>query len=669
MSTANASMKRRPEVPADNAHLRISLSQIAALAKVHRPVVSVWRSRFATGARAFPSAIDVHAGREYFNATEVAHWLVDTSHGNNPDAVADAAAFAMPDSAPTPDAARNAEIEALLALRVSDGEQLTVGDLGARARRVDPDDDALLGEILAVADDDNLAAFVEQMIDAAYSPRGAWDALQSQSVTSPAAGTGGDVSAIGAEFISRLALALADTENVAIVDPAGDLSSGDLFVATADRCDDTADLHVPTTNRGVRRQLLIHGRAPTLARDRPHPARPAVWVARLRGLSPEHELAQLEELLVELSDDQRLVVVGPDSLLVEPLSGPAESSREYALRSGRVRGIVRLPAGLVPTAVRQSLAVWVVGGPQGGTPLADRFTVVGDVRGMSLSSARMQDLVSDLTVSLGTAREAMSHAFRFVRFVRTSTLLAGASSLVAASQPHRTGPRASSDELSALVDQQLTALDEPSLTVRLRASSQRQDRSVSLSDAVAAREARVLSGTRLSTDDTTADEGYPILGRDEVRAGAASARRIDRVRVAVDYPRAQLTLPGDVIIVTGPKPAAMVDRDGSSVVEYPARILRLLDETLVPEVAAADINMHADPAPWRQWSLRRVPAGQKTALQTTLAHIVAARRTAERRVAGLSELEALVTDAVAAGALVDETNDRTSELTDPEGTS
>src|SRR5690606_4360128 len=147
-----------------------------------------------------------------------------------------------------------------------------------------------------------------------------------------------------------------------------------------------------------------------------------------------------------------------------------------------------------------------------------------------------------------------------------------------------------------------------------------------------------------------------------------SARRIDRIRVALDHPRAELTLPGDVIVVTGPIPAALVDPDGSSVVEYPARILRLLDDSLVPEVVAGDVNAYAEPLPWRRWNLRRVPAGQKAALQATLADIIAARRTAERRAAELGALEALVTDAVAAGALIGEQPNMSSEMTEPEGT-
>lgn len=645
----------------------ISLPQIAALAKVRRPVVSVWRTRFSTGPNAFPAAAEVLAGREYFNAREVAEWLVETSHGNNPGAVADAAAFAMHDVEDFT-AERRGAIEALLALRVCDGTLLTAGDLRERAHRADPRDEALLSEIVAVADDGDLAAFAEQMIDAAYSPRGAWDALQSRQSASGTDGTAGALSTSGADLIARLAQSLTATEDIVLADPAGDLSSGDLFAVTAERAGDAADLHVPPTSRRLRRRLMVQGRSPLLIAEPPHHTRSAVWIARLRGISPEAELAHLEDLLVGLSDEQILIVVGPDSVLTETLGGPAETSREYALRSGRVRGIVRLPAGLVPTAVRQSLAIWVIGGPQGGTPLADRFTVVGDLRGALLTEARRQDLVSDLAVSLGTVREAMSHAFRFVRFVRTSTLLASGSSLVAASHPHRARPQASPAELTALVDQRVADLDDPSLAITLQAPSQRQERSVALANAVAAREARLLSGARLQADDTSADDGYPVIGREEVRAGAASARRIDRVRVALDYPRAQLTLPGDVIVVTGPTPAALVDPDGSSIVEYPARILRLFADTLAPEVAAADINANAEPIPWRRWNLRRVPAGQKASLQAALADITTARRIAEQRAAELGELETLVADAVAAGAFFGETTDLTSEMTDPEGT-
>lgn len=633
-----------------SAVLLISLPQIAALARVRRPVVSVWRTRFTAGADAFPSAVTTRAGRELFDATEVAEWLIETSHGNNPDAIEDAAAFATASDQAPADAAYEAAVEALLALRVSDGMPLTDGDLKARAQQADADDLAFRHEIHALADDSPLPAFVERMIDAAYSPAGAAAALRAQTPSHGADGASGPIADAGADLIADLAQAIVDSDSMALVDAPGALSSGELLMTASDRLGDAADLHVPTTARSLRRWLVIHDRRPILASDLPSTDARAVWLARLRGSPTADGLAQLEDLLVELSDRQRMIVVGPDAMLTEPLTGPAAVSREFLLRSGRVRAIVRLPAGLVPSAVRQPLAVWLIGGPQGGAPLADRFTVIGDLRGVTLTAPRTHDLVADLAASLGTARDALAHAFRFVHFVRTSTLIAADGSLVAAGKPQRAS-RADPAEIAALIDQKLSDLGDADLLPALQPATIAPAPDVLLGDALDAREARLIPGIRLDLAHTTDDDGYPVIGRAEVLARAASDRRIDRVTLALEYPRAQLTLPGDVIVLSGRRPAALVDRDGSSVVEYPARVLRLRDETLAPDVVAADINGLPGAVPLKRWLLRRVPPGQKAGLREALAGIVAARWDAERRASALAELEALVTDAFAAGAL------------------
>ncbi len=52
-------------------------------------------------------------------------------------------------------------------------------------------------------------------------------------------------------------------------------------------------------------------------------------------------------------------------------------------------------------------------------------------------------------------------------------------------------------------------------------------------------------------------------------------RRIDRETFAQAYPNARLTEPGDILVTMTPRPAAMVDRDGFSIAEFPVRILRV----------------------------------------------------------------------------------------------
>ena len=73
---------------------------------------------------------------------------------------------------------------------------------------------------------------------------------------------------------------------------------------------------------------------------------------------------------------------------------------------------------------------------------------------------------------------------------------------------------------------------------------------------------------------------HDVLGKAEV-AGLRKPgeRRIDRETFAQAYPSARLTEPGDILVTMTPRPAAMVDRDGFSIAEFPVRILRIPAET------------------------------------------------------------------------------------------
>jgi hypothetical protein len=51
--------------------LRMTLSDVAALAQVQRPVVSMWRKRSAASAHPFPQPAALDGGRELFDADQV----------------------------------------------------------------------------------------------------------------------------------------------------------------------------------------------------------------------------------------------------------------------------------------------------------------------------------------------------------------------------------------------------------------------------------------------------------------------------------------------------------------------------------------------------------------------------------------------------------------------
>ena len=63
--------------------LLISLADVARLARVQRPVVSMWRSRSAATDSPFPMPIERAGPQELFDAEQVVSWLELTGRGNN----------------------------------------------------------------------------------------------------------------------------------------------------------------------------------------------------------------------------------------------------------------------------------------------------------------------------------------------------------------------------------------------------------------------------------------------------------------------------------------------------------------------------------------------------------------------------------------------------------
>jgi hypothetical protein len=176
-----------------------------------------------------------------------------------------------------------------------------------------------------------------------------------------------------------------------------------------------------------------------------------------------------------------------------------------------------------------------------------------------------------------------------------------------------------------------------------------------LSEAISAGHLRVLPGNRL--DPATLPGGtVRILGPEELSDSLRpAASGIDRLAFEAAHPAGRYTEPGDVVFCTSPRPAALVDVDGGSVVISPARVLRIhatASGGLLADVLAADIN--AAPAgakAWRGWPIRRVPATERDALTTVLAVLGRQRVDARERLALLDELEHLVVRGVASGSL------------------
>ena len=674
---------------APRTELHLTLSDVARLAQVQRPVVSMWRKRSAGSALPFPEPATLEDGRELFEADEVGAWLDATGRGNNAEARLDAAAFAAP---PTRDQRQSFNgLTALLALKVLSGRLLaSLGpeELLDLADECDPDDRLLYAELEALDDElPALASYADRLTDSAYSAPAAFEGLlgdrfraglrehSDTALTTPAL-----------SLIATAATALGATLDgrPSFVDPTA--GGGDLLVAVLQAHTDAARVPVLTTDddgaaaRLLRRRLTVHGADTGLVSvkgdDGPAISGPAVHVAQYPSpgspaATAEEALAGIEDVVLQMDDAQRAVLIAPARLLSDPLAGAAGNLRDDLLRSGRVRAIVQLPQGLLKAKPREQQALWILGPSFAEVPIVDRWTMVADLGTRQLTQDVSQDLVSDVVAAMGNRWTLRAHSFRFARLIPTRTLLAGKGSLVAAAAPTATRATASA-ETSLRIDELLRSghfgSTEAGLVVE-PTEAPAATGTTKVEDLIRAGHLRYIKGNRIPESSATKPEGTRLLGpADLLNPHAAPRRCIDLLEFAAGNPAGRLTEPGDVVFCTSPRPAALVDHDGGSAVVFPARVLRIDAGDpggLLPDVVAADINAlpPADKS-WRQWRLRRVPDAQRTQLAASLARLQHGQHLARERLKRLEELATLITDGVAGGSLT--LTDPSTKLAEPQ---
>lgn len=662
--------------------LLLTLSGVATLAKVERPTVSMWRSRAAASAEPFPEPVRTEP-QHLFDGEQVTMWLSTTGRGNNSEAAADLAVVASLESSSGPEQMTVMHgLTALLTLAVSTGERLSTlspSDVLNLADDADPHDVLLYSEIQALgAEVTTLARHAERMADAAYTPTEALESLIRRR-----AGNGAPlirltpVTPIAAELVARLTAALVAPDAVdstTFVDP---YACADVLVTLRGLLPENAsptvavDLQSRTPDaRLYRRRLVTHGwRLVPVDRDEDRrlvlPGDCVVVAvlpfATARSNEDQSALAMLDDLALALGAGDQVVVLGPVTPLVGRLSSASDrETRDALLRSDRVRTIARLPRGLVTGSPRQSVALWVLGAARDNTPVADRRTTVADLSATQLDAGSVEDLATDVVSAVADPRNARRHMFRFARSVPTRELLASTGDLVGTPRPRARRvtevPAETALRLRELLDV-VNGASPGELTVDADIQEGTTGGLVTLGELLVRRVTRMVSGHRLRAVDIlngpTAG-GVTVIGIPELLGHSPlGTRTVDRLTFSTAYPAARYTEPGDVVFCTTPGIGARVDEEGLSVVQYPARILRLAPEArgLLPRLLARDIASAPAKTPWRTWPVRVVPVDQTAALDGVLDRIAAEHLRATERLTTLDALAALLADGVASGAL------------------
>lgn len=648
----------------------MSLTDVAALARVQRAVVSAWRRRPVVRGEhvPFPEPVAVRDGQERFDMVDVVSWLERTGRGNNPDFGADALAHAQP-SVRLDDAVVDAALDALLCLKARTGIDLTetsLRDIVREAEEVDADDDHLVSELLTAGGElAPVADYAERLSDAA------WDAASAHRLVrgrrGRPVGANAPLAPVALDLLGRLGAAMAlDLESdIVVTDPTqSDPDLLDAVVSVLGEGVSAPVLVVGTCARARAARRLHWVRGHSLVSEAPPGVRPLV-VTRVPGPGvvgndPAAVLTAADEIQLDLSETQRALVVGPATALCDRLGDDSlDQQRDHVVRLGRLRCALRLPPGLVTDGSRQVLGLWVLGAAPSARRVHEQRLAAADLTNETLRIDVVEDVVTDVVASLSDHARA-THAFRYARLTATSTLLAGSGPIVAAgARPLRAigDPAAESvmrvqDLVARLDAQHATAPALGGLSVTPRGDTD-TGRDVTIDAALQSGALRTLPGVRISGDIPVTDEGVRIIGTPEVHAPSAPRRGLDPLELEASWPRARRTEPGDVVFCVSPRPAAIVDQEGLSVVASRARVLRCApDSGLVPEAVARAINDLPERSPrWRAWRLPRVPADQAKVLGTSLRHLAAQEDRARQRLADLTTLATELTHGVARGAV------------------
>lgn len=659
--------------------LLITLSDLALLAHVQRPVVSMWRKRPSRTGVPFPEPVENLDGQDLFDAQVVVDWLISTGRGNNPEARDDVAAFATLRRAPLREEAVFSGVTALLCLIAITGSLPDDADeLLDMVDEADPDDEFIYAEIESLGDRlTGLARYAALLASAAYSPAVALEKLLAErfrlglnslaqtDLRSPVRDLGVQVArALGTD---------AEFDPLLFVDPTP--AGSDVLVDLARLvADEFGSVEVATPGgtgpaaRLFRRRLRTHGIPRRELQDDgaggflfPEGSVVVVQLPPLSdpAMSDEEVVASVDQIALGCTAGQRVLVLGPATALTDRSPDPEITRvRRDVLKTDLVRAIVRLPAGLATQQGRRRLALWCLGPAPAGRQAdgtVGRFTLTADIAGGPLAAPTVDALVADLVAGMNGPRGTMTHAFQLCRPVPSSKLQLEEGNLVSPGAPVApTEPAVEAIEalrsLANLLSRDLGPYAPPAIRP-LR--DRNEPRRATVEDALARGHLLVRPGVRLDPADLTDEVGLTVITAEFVRAqGRGLPRTINQLVLAARYPTSRLTEPGDVIFCTAPRPAAWVERAGGAVVSFPARILRCVDAGLVPDLIAADINQQQPQAKaWRAWSLRYVPTEQRQALAAQLAALAGHRIELLDRLAALQEFETTMLSVVAGGSV------------------
>jgi hypothetical protein len=687
--------------------LLMSMTEIAELARVQRPVVTTWRRRH----RDFPAPAGGDAGQPLFGPRQVTDWLISTGRADRDQIEPELSLYALTGIAGQyPGTDLIAAVTALICLRyltdenepLADGTDGDLSVLRAQASAVDPNDLMVLAEVRAIPPAAAwLVALVDELIEAAWGCRQAFERIMaarnrfrvgalSASAVIP------DLARLIAELSGARELARR-TDSLIVTDPAA--GAGDLLAAVAHVLGpDCAPMFTgaeadPVLARLVRRRLTVHGIPATdldirIGAELPDESGdPDVIVTQIPYLPGEGRddaavLDSVGDVAVRMTPGRFAVVLGPAAALGDDLPPYSAAARARAdmLKADMVEAIVRLPGGLVPFRPGYETALWLL--TQARHSRWRGRVLLADVSDRPLSADVVRDLAEDVITWRRDGYLPQAHRRAFGVQVEISSLVDPPRPLMTGRHPGSQRERkADADERITLINRYGADLDHLGATAiadrahvatEVLVAADRQPATEAIGALVRQRRLIMKKGTRLTPADVGSFGQHVVLGADEVLGfRRPGERRVDREVFANRYPNARLTEPGDVLVTMNPRPGAMINYDGYAIAEYPVRILRIPGtetEQFTPWVLAS--VLFADGSGQRPVGAVRtannlneqrvplLPVAEVRRLDALLASIEARRALARREIDMLDELCHVATGGLIDGTLALISNDK-----------
>ncbi|MCX4095307.1 hypothetical protein [Nocardia sp. alder85J] len=621
----------------------LTLQDIADLAQVKRPVVSMWRNRPAVHGKhiPFPQPVDEVGGIARFARADVVDYLERTGRGNNAEHRVDVAAAGVPDGMSLED------LVTLLCLRQSIGdlEQLSIDECIAAASEFDPDDELLAGEVAALGDTRQARAFIDGLVASSYGGADALAKLESSRAGRELAARDLDPAAVSIlrTIVDACRLEL-DPEGAQVVS-AGDAPSVVLALSDSDSDIEVYALGNAPAARALRRRMMIR------EQEQGSGDGPRVRLLSIVGEELTQALEDVDNVLIDLGPGEIAVVLGAASVLCDAIpraaarSSNPEGKRAETLRLGGLAAALKLPRGLWKEAHRQALGVWVYcGGAQIDLP------VVADLGTVLPADLDHDALATDLASAIGDRGDRIARAYRYGRVVKLGDILAGHAVVPPGTTAVRVrAPEAVDDLDRVYAATLLTSAPDPGFDVVARAGAGSLEvRQRPLGELAERKLMRMRTGSKIDRSHGDPNGTVRVLSAD----GSTDGLVLDSLNAHRRYPRATRTEPGDVVFCENP-PQALVDETGGNLVLSPSRILRLSpDAGIGPRALAALINgLPPHRVGWKSWNVPRLGEDESARLEAVLAEAAGYSARLRARQDAVAELRRALIEGIGAGTV------------------